>query len=201
MINTNASCAKSLLRSLSIVCSHMKTKRTWRHNYANAQSLGQTSLARSSTVPSLPKLLFGSERFWVISSQLGRPNRGSHFEVELALLRGSVTIFSDFWRFFLREQKMAQVSRTSDYDRSVNRVNNFTAQAESSKIFFSPEQLSFPVALPCCRHYFSPHKMAAKSHRLSSHCRYRQDLDFSLVFTDFFTTLYQKVEGSFVNIP
>ena len=29
------------------------------------------------------------------------------------------------------------------------------------------EQLSFSAALPCGRHYFSPHKMAAKTHRLS----------------------------------
>ena len=36
------------------------------------------------------------------------------------------------------------------------------------------EQLSFSVALPCGRHYFSPHKTAAKNHRLSLHCRFKR---------------------------
>ena len=129
----------------------------------------------------------------VVILRLNSPFKG-------AVSRYSV-IFGAFFCVSKKWRLLPQVSRTSDYDRSVSRVNNFTAQAKSSKFFFSPEHLSFPVALPCCRHFFSPHKMAAKSHRLSSHCRYRQDLDFSLVFTDFFTTLYQKVEGSFVNIP
>ena len=31
---------------------------------------------------------------------------------------------------------------------------------------------SFSAAFPCGRHYFSPHKMAAKNHRLSWHCRF-----------------------------
>ena len=58
----------------------------------------------------------------------------------MLLKRGSVTIFSDFLRFFCASKKwwlLAQVSRTSDYDSSVSRANNFIAQAESSKCLFS----------------------------------------------------------------
>ena len=41
------------------------------------------------------------------------------------------------------------------------------------------EQLSFSAALPSGRHYFSPHKMAAKNHRLSWHCRFNISISFS----------------------
>ena len=67
------------------------------------------------------------------------------------------------------------MSRTSDHDSSISRVNNFTAQAESSKYRFS-------AALPCGRHYFPPHKMAAKNHRLSWHCRFNLP-NFQTVFS------------------
>ena len=43
------------------------------------------------------------------------------------------------------------------------------------------EQLSFPAALPCGRHYFSPNKIAAKNHRLSWHCRFKMS-QFCLFF-------------------
>ena len=36
-----------------------------------------------------------------------------------------------------------------------------------------PFSSMFSAALPCSRHYFSPHKMAAKHHRLSWHCRFK----------------------------
>ena len=35
------------------------------------------------------------------------------------------------------------------------------------------EKMSFSAALPCGHHYVSPHKMAAKNHRLSWHCRFK----------------------------
>ena len=44
------------------------------------------------------------------------------------------------------------------------------------------EQLSFSAALPCGRHYFSPHKMAAKNHRLLWHRRFK--LDSALEYTN-----------------
>ena len=61
---------------------------------------------------------------------------------------------------------LAQVSRTSDHDSSVSRAKSFTAQDESSKNRFL-EKMWFSAAYPCGRHYFSPHRMAAKNHRLS----------------------------------
>ena len=53
--------------------------------------------------------------------------------------------------------------------------------ARSAALTTSPSKLSrvnaiffesISAALPCGRHYFSPHKMAAKNHRLSWHCRF-----------------------------
>ena len=38
------------------------------------------------------------------------------------------------------------------------------------------EQVSFSAVLPCGRHYYSPHKMAEKNHRLSWQCRFKLSL-------------------------
>ena len=51
------------------------------------------------------------------------------------------------------------------------------------------EQLSISAALPCGRHYFSPHEMATKNHRLSWHCRFKTDscplqLHSEMIFSD-----------------
>ena len=35
------------------------------------------------------------------------------------------------------------------------------------------QKMSFSAAFSCGRHYFSPHKMVAKNHRLSWHCRFK----------------------------
>ena len=80
---------------------------------------------------------------------------------------GSVTIFSEFLRFFFCASKkwllIAQVSRISA--RSAARTASPPQLSRANVVFL--EQLSFSAALPCGRHYFSPHKMAAKNHRLS----------------------------------
>ena len=82
---------------------------------------------------------------------------------------GSVTIFSDFLRFFAR-------GKNGDCSRKCRGHHTMTARSAArtaspaklsrEKVVFL-EQLSFSAALSCGRHYFSPHKMAAKNHRLS----------------------------------
>ena len=89
------------------------------------------------------------------------------------LLKGQCHDIQWFFAHFLREQKMAAARASVADISSVCRANSFTAQAVSSKCHFS-QQLSFFAAFPCGRHYFSPQKMAAKTHRLSWHCRFKK---------------------------
>ena len=53
----------------------------------------------------------------------------------------------------------------------VSRANSFTAQAESRKCRFPPENVVFR-GLPLWPPLFFPYKMAAKNHQLSWHCRF-----------------------------
>ena len=55
--------------------------------------------------------------------------------------------------------------------RSAARTASPPKMSRENVVFL--EQLSFSAALPCGRHYFSPHKMAAKNHWLSWHCRFK----------------------------
>ena len=78
--------------------------------------------------------------------------------------------------FFCASKKwrlLAQVSRTSDHISLVSRANSFTAQLGRENVVFL-QKMSFSAAFPCGRHYFSPHKMAAKNHRLLWHCHFKQ---------------------------
>ena len=84
----------------------------------------------------------------------------------------SVTIFSDFLHFFCASKKwllLEQVSLVSA--RSAARTTKLPKPCRANVIFL--EQLSFSAAFPLGRHCFSPHKMAAKNHRLSWHCRFK----------------------------
>ena len=54
------------------------------------------------------------------------------------------------------------------------------------------EQLSFSAAWPGGRHYFSPHKMAAKNHRLSWHCRFKGSVERSLLSRAIFLIFTQN---------
>ena len=100
------------------------------------------------------------------------------------LFKGAVSRYSVIFCAFLRGQKwrlLAQVSRTSDHDSSVSRANSFIVQAESRKCRF-PQAIVVFRGLPCGSHYISPHKMAAKYHRLSWHCRFKVVLSANWAF-------------------
>ena len=108
--------------------------------------------------------------------------RGKLLEISNDLIKGAVSRYSVIFCTFLREQKMA-AARAS--------ANSFTAQAVSSNVIFL-KQLLFSAAFPCGRHYFSPHKMAAKNHRLSWHCRFKIALVRNILK---WTMIYFKTES------
>ena len=72
--------------------------------------------------------------------------------------------------------------KNGDYLRKCRGHQTMTAQSaprrasppktSRAKVVFL-EKMSFSAAFPCGRHYFSPHKMAAKYHRISWHCRFK----------------------------
>ena len=85
--------------------------------------------------------------------------------------KGAVSRYSVIFCTFLREHKMA-AARASVADISaVSRANSFTAKAVSSKCHF-PRAIVVFRGLPLWPPLFSPHKMAAKNHRLPWHCRF-----------------------------
>ena len=85
-------------------------------------------------------------------------------------LKGAVSRYSVIFLRFLPEQKRA-TARANVADiktttgRSAAQITLPPKLSLANVVFL--EQLSFSAALPCGRHYFSPHKMAAKNHRLS----------------------------------
>ena len=115
---------------------------------------------------------------------------------ENTLVKGAVSRYSvHFLRFFARG-KNGDCSRKcrghhTMTARSAARTASPAKLSRENVVFL--EQLSFSAALPCGRHYFSPHKMAAKNHRLSWHCcfncqkrNYRQKTIFFFFFFKFF---------------
>ena len=87
------------------------------------------------------------------------------------LLKGQCHDIQWFFALFLCEQKMA-TARASVADIWSWQLGLSREQlCRSSWV----QQMSFCAALPWGRHYFSPHKMAAKNHRLSWHCRFKQE--------------------------
>ena len=97
--------------------------------------------------------------------------------VEYGLIwRGSVTILSDILRFFARVKNGDCLRKCRGHltitARSAARRAS-TPETSRAKIVLL-EKMSFSTAFPCDHHYLSPHKMAAKNHRLSWHCRFKQ---------------------------
>ena len=94
-----------------------------------------------------------------------------NFDV-IVILKGAVSRYSVIvCPFFARATKWllpVQVSWTSV--RSAARTTSPPQLSRANVIFL--EQLSCSTALPCGRHFF-PHKMAAKNHWLSWHCRFK----------------------------
>ena len=78
--------------------------------------------------------------------------------------KGAVSRYSVIFALFLREQKNGCCSRKC-------RGHQLCQPCEQLDRPSWVEQLSFSAALPGGRHYFSPLKMAVKTHRLSWHCR------------------------------
>ena len=71
-----------------------------------------------------------------------------------------------FALFFCASKKwwlFAQMSRTSYHDSSVSPREQLRRPSWVEQMPFSS---MFSAALPCRRHYFSPHKMASKNHQL-----------------------------------
>ena len=90
-------------------------------------------------------------------------------KVDSYILKGQCHDIQWFIALFCASKKwllLAQVSRTSP--RFAARTVSPSRQSRATVVFL--EQLSFSAALPCGRHYFSPHKMAAKNPWLSWHC-------------------------------
>ena len=93
-------------------------------------------------------------------------------------------IFSDILRFFCVGKKwrlLTQVSRTSDHDSLVSRMNSFNVQAESCKCRF-PRAIVVFCGLALWQPLLSPNKMAAKNHRLSWHCLFNDVCQVWIVF-------------------
>ena len=93
--------------------------------------------------------------------------------------------------FFCSSKKwrlLTQVSRISD---SQSQAAASPPQLSRENVVFF-EQLSFSEALPCGRHYFSPHKMAAKNHRLSWHCRFKGSVERSMLLWAIFLLFTQN---------
>ena len=93
---------------------------------------------------------------------------------------GSVTMFSDFLRFFASKIRrlLAQVSRTSDHDSSVSPANSFAAEKKSSKCRVPQSSLVAAIIFP-------PTKWLKNNHRLSWYCRFNVAyLEWPLESTD-----------------
>ena len=55
--------------------------------------------------------------------------------------------------------------------RSAARTTSPPNLSRANVVFL--QKMLFSAAFPCGHHYFSPHKMTAKNHRLSWHCRFK----------------------------
>ena len=90
-------------------------------------------------------------------------------------IKGAVSQYSVIFCAFFARGKNGDCSRKcrghqTMTARSAMRTASPLELSRENVVFL--EQLSFYAALPCGRHYFSPHKMGAKNHRLSWHCRF-----------------------------
>ena len=96
-------------------------------------------------------------------------------EPRSAELKGAVSRYSVIFCAFFCARKNGDCSRKcrghqTMTARSAARTASPAKLSRENVVFL--EQVSFSASLPCGRHYFSPHKMAAKNHRLSWHCRF-----------------------------
>ena len=83
---------------------------------------------------------------------------------------GAVSRYSVIFLAFFARVKNGDCSRKcrghqTMTARSAARRASPPKSSRASVVFL--ERISFSAAFPCGRHYFSPHKMAAKNHRLS----------------------------------
>ena len=85
MSNMNASCAKNLLRSLSIACSGMKAKLMWRHRRLRNRSAELRRPTASPFLLSRPCRLAERRSGSFRVDRLGTKKRRGQFEGELAL--------------------------------------------------------------------------------------------------------------------
>ena len=111
-------------------------------------------------------------------------------------LKGQCDDIQWFFWAFLREEKwrlLTQMSRTSDHDSSASRANNFTAQAESRNCRF-PQAIVIFRGLALWPPLFFPHKMAAKNHRLSWHCRFNLLPVLEVYFNVLFSFLSDRLK-------
>ena len=109
------------------------------------------------------------------------------------LLKGQCHDKQWFLRFFARAKNgdcsRKRRGRQTMTARSAARTASPPKLSRENVVFL--KQLSFSAALPCGRHYFSPHKMAAKNHQLLWHCRF----NFHTARTAFHTLVYLHAHG------